>query len=175
MSAPLALAELYASAFDRAAAGGFALFPHGVAAANPVNAAPYVCSPDAFVAAFAFTARRQALVGEWNRLVQDMAGRGLIAVFTLVGGSVLDRGQGEPRDLDCAIFYRAPADAADGAAWLTQRAREAARGGIDPRFVPIDGPPIVLAKALAFFTLLYAQSRPGRACHGLALIDHEAP
>lgn len=172
---PPALSRLYAPAFERAALTGFALFPDGVPSANPVNAAPYVCTPAQLAAVCTSDPRRAALIGSWSQMLGSLASLGLDPVFSLVGGSVLDKARGMPGDFDCIVFYRCLAQAGGGPGQLADLACEAARDGIDARFVPIDGPPIVLAKSLAFFTLLYAQARPGRACHGLVLVDHDTP
>lgn len=166
------LANLFADAFEQGRKVDFALFPQGVAASSPVNAAPYVCTAAAFRATFGVGAGRAALIERWEGMLDEMIARGLVPVFSLFGGSLLDRQRPAPRDIDCVVFYRLDDSADNAPAWLAERARRAAAEAIDARFVPVDGPAIVMAKSLAYFTLLYAQARPERRCHGLVLIDH---
>jgi len=163
--------ETLESAFRAAEAAGFPPFLEGPHRSTAFNASPYSVTLAALAAGQALAGRRvwiDRLIAVLDRLPQS----GAEAQFVLLGGSLLDAGA-DPKDLDCVIFYRSATSAPLGD--LAALQARACAEGVDARLMPSDGDPLVFARALLFYGMLYSASRDLRLRRGVVLVDCRAP
>jgi hypothetical protein len=156
--------------FAKAAELDFPPFLGPVPSGTPLNSTPYVAHLDDVVEGGIMSNRRE-LLRQLVVAVEELAKRGVESVAVLLGGSAVGP-KPYPADLDCVLFYRldqaSPATRAPNLAGF-QRRMKARR--LDLRLVPADGDPLLLIKAVSFFTTLYAMSEASEPVRGLVLID----
>jgi hypothetical protein len=178
MSAGTSFAAMAGAFADRAEAAGFPAFLTPVALSNPLNATPYLLSYERFEAwAGAWPVRRRQVAALGDILRRAEAG-GVSVEALFVGGSFTDTANPAPGDLDCLLLYRQadPGRVVDVAA-LAGLQSVARQEGVDARFIPVDGDPLVLIKTVSYFTLLYAKRKTApdepevRIVRGLLLVD----
>lgn len=160
---------LLEESFTEAARRGFPPFLGSVQSSTPVNSTPYVAHLRA-AAEDGIMSNRQGLLRELVAAVEEMSELGFETVAALLGGSALGP-KPNPRDLDSILFYRArEATPPIQALAAFQRRMQARR--LDLRLIPVDGDPLILIKAVSFFTTLFAQSKDGTGpAGGLVLLD----
>jgi hypothetical protein len=165
------LRALLEESFANAAARGFPPFLGSVQSSTPFNSTPYVAHLRA-VAEGRIMSNRAALLRELVVAVDELAVLGLEAVAALLGGSVLGS-KPDPADLDCILFYRQREGVAAGAGeGLAAFQRRMKQRRLDLRLIPADGDPLILIKAVSFFTTLFAQSKNESPIgRGLVLLD----
>ncbi|GAB3350515.1 DUF6932 family protein [Lysobacter tyrosinilyticus] len=131
-----------------------------IARSSPANASPYLIDPHTFIARFAQSPARQALVASLRQTLLELAPLCEVEAL-LVGGSLLDVQNDAPRDFDAVLFYamRAPADSRQTAQALAAIAARGKARALDLRFVPTDAGPQVLIKAACYFAMLYSSER----------------
>ncbi|MCA0903892.1 DUF6932 family protein [Qipengyuania aquimaris] len=172
---PQAVQAIMDEAIDYARPLSFPAFPQGVEQSNPLNSAPYVFSWEAFASEFSFDEVRKARTLVLAQACRRMAEAGLRVEFIMVGGSHIAREAARPKDLDCVIFYSvAQPDSADLAAIPHLQKGLLARR-VDARLIPFDGAPILAAKMLGFFTLLYSSSKGAGNRKGMVLVEPPPP
>ncbi len=161
-----------------AAASGFPRFPTGVSHSSPLNATPYVFRYPDFQACLLSLRNRERPLQALTGVIADARLLNVEVALILVGGSILDPSNDHPRDVDCVLLYRAarPGVIVD-AQELCKLQLRAVSEGADVRFVPLDGDPLVVVKAVSFFTSLFGESKsavePGSdsRSRGLVLVD----
>lgn len=157
--------------FDAACLQGFPAFISPERSSTPFNSSPYVVSYDRLRSVGKSWSGRatllEALDAAWNRAKRS----GIIVDAILIGGSFTALANPAPKDIDSVWMYRAPGDTID-VAQLRELQASFKEMGVDARFIPIDGDPIVLLKAISFFSLLFSK-REGSALieRGLFLVD----
>lgn len=162
-------------AYSEALSTGLPVFPAGVDASNPMNAAPFAARMEDFERDFAFNGHRQRLLAALTRALDAVVVDAAEPLFMIVGGSYLDRASQEPRDLDCAVFYRRQGDGAPASPSGLPDAQAAAHeAGLDMRLLPFDADPLLVAKMIGYFCLLYAQERREGDTSAILMIDLSA-
>lgn len=154
--------------FFLASERGFPAFLEPVALSNPMNSGPYVASLSS-LKSHCSQGRRFDLFNDLISLLEKLEACGRQPVVLMLGGSFI-RWDSEPNDLDCVVFYTssAPCLASEDAP-----APQASRG-LDVRLVPIDVAPVTATKCIAYFSILYSQSRAGPGePRGCVLVDLE--
>ncbi|NID14225.1 DUF6932 family protein [Luteibacter yeojuensis] len=97
---------------------------------------------------------------------------GVVVDAALVGGSFMDDSISRPHDIDSVWFYRSETSSEVDAVGLKQEQHRLRSLGLDVRFIPIDGEPLILLRAMAFFTMIYSKRRDSNALtRGMILID----
>jgi hypothetical protein len=97
---------------------------------------------------------------------------GVVVDAALVGCSFMDEEVSHPRDIDAVWLYRSDASYGVDANGLRQEQLRLKSLGLDVRFIPMDGDPLILIRATAFFTLMYSKRRDSNALtRGMVLID----
>lgn len=159
------------SVLAQARAGGYPFFPKtGIETAGPHNSAPYVIDESLIEATFGGSTRRDHLLQELRSLLSDIAPAMHVHAL-LVGGSMLNRSNLSPNDLDVVAFYsRKESDSRSLASQILSWQALYRGRGVDVRFVPTDAGPILLIKVSAFFCALYASGH-GASAQGAILID----
>ncbi len=164
------LSDTLNAAFEGALPDGLPLFPGGVAASTPINAAPYLTDLAGFGAHFAFNDHRRGQLSGLEQHIARLRSFALHPHFLIAGGSYLDRDRPDPKDLDCALFYSS-GPGADPSPPLRQILESAAAAGLDLRLMPFDAHPALAAKFIGFFTLLYASRTSPRAKRAIVIVD----
>lgn len=122
-----------------------------------LESAPYVLDRVSFRDRYGLSERRQAMITELFEHVQAMEAAGALVATILVGGSFIDLDR-EPRDLDCLALYSIVGTA--GSEQLESLLAVGKQGAIDVRHLPADSDPILLLKAVLFFSELYCRRDP---------------
>lgn len=142
---------------------------------TPLNASPYLTTLESLRSGVALPTRAK-LVRKLIAQLDALYTVGIDALFVLIGGSAIGP-KPSPSDMDCVIFY----ELAEGAAAprfeikLLQIQREAKSAGLDLRFMPADGDPLILARTLLFYGMLYSKSEGSLLIErGLVLVDCRA-
>ena len=137
---------------------------------TPINASPYVVRMAQFLSIAGRWEGRQALADNLRMALEQES---LVAPeLILIGGSFMDSLVVAPNDIDTVWLYRAREDLAVDAKALRDRQVRLKASRVDARFIPSDGDPLVLVKAIAFFTLLYSKGKTSREIsRGMLLLD----
>lgn len=146
--------------FQIASDNGLPLFQPTVQGSNPINSSPYVIEFADFSEEFGRSAQRALLISRLDALIAELRRDGIETTACLIGGSMIDRDR-EPRDLDCAVFYRAAETVSSVGLRLSEIGKQQLAEGIDARFVPVDSDPLIIIKMTSYFTSLYGASRHG--------------
>lgn len=160
------LAESWDRCFTLASKRGFPAFLEPIALSNPMNSGPYVASLSS-IKAYCLKGRRSHLLNDLLALLEKVEAYGRQPVMLMLGGSFI-RWDLEPNDLDCVVFYT------NSKACASEEHGPAPRvaHGLDIRMVPLDVAPLTAAKFIAYFSLLYSQSRAGSGePRGCILVD----
>lgn len=165
-------------AAERAATAGFPAFIMPVQHSTAFNATPYVMSFKGFCSTLAALPNRSQPLSALHYVLAEARRLAVEVSLILVGGSVLDPANAHPRDIDCVLLYHAAqpcvAVRADCLVDLQFRGKQI---GADVRFIPLDSDPLILVKAVSFFTTLFGESKPidgvtqCRHLRGLLLVD----
>lgn len=155
----------YRAARDR----GLPTFGDNIRQSTPLNAAPYVLGSERFRSDFGTSPRRVALLAQLDLLLEEVRGEALVPLFLLTGGSFVDNANPEPGDMDGAIFYTAGMPPAPGA--LSAIQRRGIEKGLDVRLIPFDTNPLLVAKTLGFFSLLYSQPWGTGPTRAILIVD----
>ena len=147
--------------FQMAIESDLRLFQPDVQGSNPLNSSPYLVDFARFRDAFGRSTRRALLVERLQTMLTELEVSGIEIIALLIGGSMVERSR-EPRDIDCAAFYRCSGPAGDVGVRLAGTARQYLAVGVDVRFVPVDSDPLILIKMTSYFTSLYSATRDGR-------------
>jgi hypothetical protein len=155
---------------ERAESMGFPCFLQVVEESFPFNTAPYLVRWTEFER-LAIADRRVALLSELKGLLQDLS-RFIHIDCMMIGGSFIRVQRESPGDLDVVIFYRARAiGQSPTASILRDAVKTALQQGVDARLVPLDGPPVITVKLIAFFAILYTTSRDGSDRPGMIVVE----
>ncbi|MFT3791645.1 MAG: hypothetical protein QM741_11335 [Rudaea sp.] len=158
--------------FDEASEKGFPVFLGDGGHSTPLNASPYIVEFDRFVDVAKRWSGRGRLVDELRRCRNAAEDIGICIELILIGGSFTDLRNASPHDLDSLWLYRARGTDPVCAEKLKTLQNDSRRNGIDCRFVPFDGEPALLVKAVSFFTVLYSiNKRQMTLDRGLILLD----
>ena len=158
------------ASFDQAEALGFPPFVGPERASTPLNSTPYVAHLDALREG-AILSNRAHLAAELIAALDEMPSLGMVAEAVLIGGSAIGP-KIDPSDMDCVIFYRRAAGDAFRADSLAEHQRRFKTRRLDARLIPSDGDPLLMMKALSFFTTLYSKNAGAtEIVRGLVLID----
>ncbi|MFC5371070.1 DUF6932 family protein [Brevundimonas faecalis] len=149
-------------AYRKARTVDFPLFPEGGDAATPFNAYPFHARFSDLETDWTFSQARCRLVQALGGVIIDARTIGVRPAALLIGGSFADRAVDAPADLDTVIYYSSTSGDSAGLALgdLQHRAKHEAK--IDCRFIPIDVDPLVIIRATAFFSILYAAEQMSR-------------
>lgn len=155
---------------ERASRSGFPCFLHAVEESFPFNTAPFLVRWSEFER-LAKPGRRLELLFAMESLLRDLR-RWIHIDCMMIGGSFIRAQCESPGDLDIIIFYRAHAiDPCPATLVLRDIIRAASRQGIDARLVPLDGPPAITVKLIAFFSILYTTSRDDPVRPGMIIVE----
>lgn len=146
--------------FDDALAAGLPAFQMHPRASTPMNATPYMMR----YARFRSTARdwpgRSPFLDELDEVLAVARELAISVDMILLGGSFTELEKPVIGDVDCLLFYRQATPATDfDAKALGYLQRNAKERGVDCRFVPLDGDPLVLIKLTSYFTILYSKHK----------------
>ena len=163
--------EQWAGYFDAACEVGLPAFFSPEWASTPFNSSPYVVSYGHLRIVGRSWPGRGDLLDALDTALAHSKQAGIAVDAILVGGSFTALANLAPKDVDSVWLYRAKEGAVD-AAQLRGLQSSFKIQGIDARFIPIDGDPLVLLKAVSFFSLLFSK-REGSVCieRGLLLVD----
>lgn len=168
---PQELREELSKVFAGSCSAEDPIFPHGVAQSTPMNGAPYLISWSEFETRYASDTKRKARHYTVEQGCKFLLHQGIIPEFLIVGGSHLDLANEDPGDLDLVIFYRRERDEGDIGPTINQILAQFCAEHVDARCIPADGSPILTAKITSFFTLLYAQGKPGRRRNPIVFVE----
>lgn len=153
----LGMAEAH---FREAVAADLPPFLTHPALSTPLNATPYLVRYPVFREAVRGWPGRERLVSELEGVIRAAEQQNVTVEAILLGGSFTELGKQEIGDIDCLLFYRvALPDQSAGFAMLSAIQVGAKARGVDARFVPVDGDPLVLIKLISYFTVLYSKHK----------------
>lgn len=168
---PSQLRNEFLGHFRRSQSAPNPAFPKGIEHSNPIDSAPYVIDWATFDAAYGRSGSRRERTSALSSACMALYDRGVELEYILVGGSHIDSMCQVPHDLDCVLFYRLSPGAALPPNFLIELQLDLKQLSVDVRLVPADGPPILLAKMLGYFTLLYSRDRQSDAPKHMVLIE----
>ena len=150
--------DLAAPFFAEAEKRRLPIFLTPVVESGPLNATPYLTSYECFRASAAVWPGRAPLVAALDATKRRLEAVGVTVEAMLIGGSFTELSKPRPQDIDCLMFYRWQHEdrSAPGAA-LGELQRLSKHHGVDVRFIPLDGDPLVLIKSVSYFTVLYSK------------------
>ena len=172
---PQSVRAIMDQAIDHARPRSFAAFPKGVEQSNPLNGAPYIFSWEAFVSEFSFDEVRKARTSILAQACAKLADAGLRVEFIMIGGGHIAREAARPKDLDCVIFYSVEQPDTADLAMIPDLQKALLARRVDARLVPFDGAPVLAAKMVGFFTLLYSSTKGADDRKGMVLVEPPLP
>ncbi len=117
-----------------------------------------------------FLSNRAAFLAELSVGLDQLQSIGARPVAVLIGGSAIGP-KPNPSDLDCVLFYEV-IEGESPSKHLSKLQKQLKSRGIDARLIPIDGDPLLLIKAVSFFTTLYSKNSGSlEIVRGLVLLD----
>jgi hypothetical protein len=149
--------------YESALAAGLPIFIGGERRSTPFNSAPYVVAYARFLDQASGWPGRSDLLRELQACLEEARSMQLIIDALLLGGSFLDLANPHPKDIDCVWLYRSLAGSGGDVELLLSLQVRFKRRGVDMRFIPLDVDPLLFAKTLGFFSILYAK-RKGENC-----------
>lgn len=153
------LYEIMTNTYSEAIKKGFPPFLHPEWQSTPVNASPYWVSVSRLVVDVDESQVRSRLVAALIRARENVLRLGLCVDIAMVGGSFVEWGNPEPRDIDCVMFYSLSGNTSPDTATMRLIEQAANAAGVDMRLTPMDGDPMVLIRTVSFFTMLYMRRR----------------
>jgi hypothetical protein len=154
---------------DRAFELDFPPFVGPERGSTPLNATPYLAHISD-VQEDGFLSNRVGFIDKLAVGLEQLRAIGATPVAALLGGSAIGP-KPDPSDLDCAIFYEVKPGTNPAAQFGALQARFK-QSGIDARLMPMDGDPLLLMKAVSFFTTLYCKNAGSlQIVRGLVLLD----
>ena len=158
--------------FRRALRAGFPVLGTSEHRSTLFNSTPYVVAYAEFVQRAATWPGRADLVGALQECYSHAQAAGVVVDAMLIGGSFLDLEGEPPRDIDGVWLYRSAHGRGNDVEHLVALQKRFKAHSVDVRFVPLDSDPILLLKAVSFFSILYTK-RKGEMAHsrGLLLVD----
>jgi hypothetical protein len=164
------IGEIMRMAFAEAQRLNFPQFVGPEGASTPINATPYVVSLNDLRQKSALK-HRGRLMALLVKCIEDLRELGVDPVAALLGGSAIGP-KANPSDLDCVIFYEARRDGIRDFSWMARFQMASKAEGLDLRLIPLDGDPILLIKAISFFSTLYVKNAgDNKIIRGLVLVD----
>jgi len=164
------IGSIMREAFAQAERLHFPQFVGPEGASTPINATPYVASLSDLRQKNALK-HRGRLMALLVQCVDDLRGRGVDPVAALLGGSAIGP-KADPSDLDCVVFYEARRHGIRDFSWMAGFQMSSKAKGLDLRLMPLDGDPILLIKAISFFSTLYVKNAgDNKIIRGLVLVD----
>lgn len=160
------------SDFVSAADRSFPVFWPNERSSTPLNSTPYVVGIRDFADVAAGWPGRFELVQRLLRAIKAVHSIAIAIDFILIGGSFTVLANEAPHDLDAMAVYRVTGDGQFDAARLGMAQQALKSERLDIRFIPGDGDPLVLIKAVSFFSVLYSK-REGdmNLSRGLILVN----
>lgn len=165
-----AFGEIFRASREAAARLAFPPFVTPEPESTPLNATPYLAHLRE-IGIDGFLSNRAVFLAELRTGLERLQLLGVSPIAALLGGSAIGPAE-RPSDLDCAIFYRVAPEATPRLEGLAPLQRDLRRQRLDVRFIPLDGDPLLLIKAVSFFTTLYSKHNSSlEIVRGLVLLD----
>lgn len=161
---------LYAC-FDKAKEKSYPIFPYGIQKSTPLNSAPYVIDWSRFIEIFGKQGLRSRQADYLSESIKELNIHGIDIYFILVGGSFTNINNKSPRDMDCIMFYRINIAEEECVSLLQDTQKRLKERTVDARLIPGDSDPIIFAKSISFFTLLFSQYKDNKDSRSLLLVE----
>jgi len=119
---------------------------------------------------------RLQLLANVDLLLDRLSSKGISVSAFLIGGGFVRRLRdgSKPNDIDGLALYTVAHPSSDVAIALAAAVRDAKKLHIDMRFCPMDANPLIMAKSLVFYSVLFSKSEGNMEIeNGLILYERE--
>lgn len=141
-------------------AKGVPAYLQAVDLSSPTNSSPYRMTAADLRSAFKDDPWRLELLANVDLLIGSLANKGISVSGFLIGGGFVRRIRdgSKPNDIDGLALYTVTNPSSDVATTLAAAVRDAKKLHIDMRFCPMDANPLITAKSLIFYSVLFSKS-----------------